>query len=239
MIMYLCCRQLLQECESSLKHKTELISKLEAKTFSMTDTIQKMEEKYQKCEKELASAEESSRKMGQQVAEKEVKVSSVEGDLRIEREWRTSLQDTMVKDRDRISQLNQELSQLKSVASKYVSLQEDYYQLKEQCGEHEQTLEELGNQLSISKLQVADLQEEATKTSLKGEGQWTSDKEVSHCKGCSKEFNITRRRHHCRNCGEIYCNSCSDNTMSLPSSARPVRVCDECHVFLVGRYSVM
>nr|CAD7425196.1 unnamed protein product [Timema monikensis] len=221
----------LQECEQELTEKGVMVTRLQAKTSQIGQILNNLE-KYNHLLKdaekggnsskgpngpELASAEESSRKMGQQVAEKEVKVSSVEGDLRIEREWRTSLQDTM----------------------KYVSLQEDYYQLKEQCGEHEQTLEELGNQLSISKLQVADLQEEATKTSLKGEGQWTSDKEVTHCKGCSKEFNITRRRHHCRNCGEIYCNSCSDNTMSLPSSARPVRVCDECHVFLVGRYSVM
>ncbi|KAJ9579990.1 hypothetical protein L9F63_004373, partial [Diploptera punctata] len=35
----------LQECESSLKHKTELITKLEAKSVAMTETIQKMEEK--------------------------------------------------------------------------------------------------------------------------------------------------------------------------------------------------
>lgn len=77
---------------------------------------------------------------------------------------------------------------------KYVSLQEDYYQLKEQCMEHEQTLEELGNQLSISKLQVADLQEEATRSITKGDGQWALDKEVTHCKGCNREFNITRRR---------------------------------------------
>lgn len=46
-------------------------------------------------------------------------------------------------------------------------------------------------------------------------------------------------QHHCRNCGEIFCNACSDNTMLLPSSAKPVRVCDDCHVFLVGRYSVV
>lgn len=37
---------LFQECEGSLKHKTELITKLEAKTLSMTETIQKMDEKY-------------------------------------------------------------------------------------------------------------------------------------------------------------------------------------------------
>ncbi|PNF23373.1 RUN and FYVE domain-containing protein 2 [Cryptotermes secundus] len=229
----------LQECESSLKHKTELITKLEAKTFAMTDTIQKMDEKYKQCENDRIAAEESSRKLGQQVAEKEVQNSGIEGDLRIEREWRTSLQETVVKDRDKISDLHQELAQLKSVASKYVSLQEEYYQLKEQWMEQEQTLEELGNQLSISKLQVADLKEEATRNVAKVEGQWASDKEVTHCKGCNKEFNITRRRHHCRNCGEIFCNACSDNTMSLPSSAKPVRVCDDCHVFLVGRYSVV
>jgi hypothetical protein len=75
-----------------------------------------------------------------------------------------------------------------------VSLQEEYYQLKEQCTEQEQTLEELGNQLSISKLQVADLREEATRNIAKGDGQWASDKEVTQCKGCNKEFNITRRR---------------------------------------------
>lgn len=39
-------QSLFQECEGSLKHKTELITKLEAKTLSMTETIQKMDEKY-------------------------------------------------------------------------------------------------------------------------------------------------------------------------------------------------
>lgn len=39
-------KYLFQECEGSLKHKTELITKLEAKTLSMTETIQKMDEKY-------------------------------------------------------------------------------------------------------------------------------------------------------------------------------------------------
>jgi len=73
--------------------------------------------RYKQCESERTAAEESSRKLGQQIAAKEVQNSSIEGDLRIEREWRTSLQETMVKDRDKISQLNQELAQLKSVTS--------------------------------------------------------------------------------------------------------------------------
>ena len=43
-------------------------------------------------------------------------------------------------------------------------------------------------------------------------------------------------KHHCRNCGGIFCNSCSDYTMPLPSSAKPVRVCDACYTALLQRY---
>lgn len=74
---------------------------------------------------------------------------------------------------------------------KYASLQEEYYTLKEHCLEQEQTLEELGVQLSASKLQISDLKEEATR---KVEGAWAKDKNVTHCKACKKEFNMTRRK---------------------------------------------
>ncbi|KAK3089525.1 hypothetical protein FSP39_004264 [Pinctada imbricata] len=69
------------------------------------------------------------------------------------------------------------------------------------------------------------------------EAQWKSDQDASHCSSCSKEFSISRRKHHCRNCGEIFCNECSDNKMPLPSSAKPVRVCDNCQTLLLQRYS--
>jgi hypothetical protein len=85
--------------------------------FPIPVTLCWCEIRYKQCESERIAAEESSRKLGQQIAEKEVQNSGIEGDLRIEREWRTSLQETVVKDRDKISQLHQELTQLKSVAS--------------------------------------------------------------------------------------------------------------------------
>lgn len=71
-------------------------------------------------------------------------------------------------------------------------MQEDYYSLKDQCIEQEHTLEELGAQLSASKLQIADMQEEVNKN--KNEGAWAKDNSVTHCKACSKEFNLTRRK---------------------------------------------
>ncbi|KAJ8931498.1 hypothetical protein NQ314_015569 [Rhamnusium bicolor] len=225
---------LFQECEASLKHKTEFISKLEAKAQSMTDTIQTLENKYRESESNRITAEQLKREVDMQAAHVEEQANNFEGDLKVEREWRVSLQDTMQQDRERISKLQIEIGQLKVIAQKYAQLQEDYYTLKDQWLEQEHTLEELGGQLRESKLQISDLKEEINKN--RPEGAWVKDNSAPHCKACNKEFNLTRRRHHCRNCGEIFCNACSENSMSLPSSAKPVRVCDECNILLVGRW---
>ncbi|KAH0950466.1 hypothetical protein HN011_008234 [Eciton burchellii] len=235
----------LQECEGSLRHKTELITKLEAKTLSMTETIQKMDEKCKEMDGVRSGAEERARVLDAEAAEREARTNGVERELRLEREWRTSLQETSISNTEKISQLYQEIDQLKRVSERYLTLQDEYYALKEVCGEQERTLEELGGQLSTAKLAAAELREAADDAQLRQQSAlqestvtWTNDRLVTQCKGCSREFNMTRRKHHCRNCGSIFCNACSDNTMALPSSTKPVRVCDECYVFLVSRYSV-
>nr|XP_050862390.1 RUN and FYVE domain-containing protein 2-like isoform X5 [Vespula vulgaris] len=244
----------LQECEASLNHKTELIKKLEAKTLSMTETFQKLDEqiKVERCDlirrKELdgvrARTEEKAKVLAAEAAERTARAKDVERELHVEREWRTSLQESSISNAERISQLRQENDQLKQVSEKYVTLQEEYYALKEICSEQERTLEELGVQLSAAKLATVELREAADNAQWQsqqdgGGTAWADDRQVTHCKGCNREFNITRRKHHCRNCGNIFCKSCSDNTMSLTDNSKQVRVCDECYVLLVGRYSVM
>lgn len=75
---------------------------------------------------------------------------------------------------------------------KYATLQEEYYTLKERSLEQEQTLEELGVQLSVSKLKIMNLKEEASRNKV--DGIWAKDKNATSCKSCSKEFNLTRRK---------------------------------------------
>ncbi|XP_071859969.1 RUN and FYVE domain-containing protein 2 isoform X1 [Bombus fervidus] len=234
----------LQECEGSLKHKTELITKLEAKTLSMTETIQKMDEKCKEMDDVKSDAVERVRILGAEAAEREARANGVERELRLEREWRTSLQEASISSAEKISQLHQEIDQLRRVSEKYLALQEEHYALKEICTEQERTLEELGGQLSTAKLAAVELREAAdnahqqqNQQQQEGAATWANDRLVTQCKSCNREFNITRRKHHCRNCGKIFCHACSDNTTALPSSTKPVRVCDECYVFLVGRYS--
>ncbi|XP_053442377.1 RUN and FYVE domain-containing protein 2 isoform X5 [Nycticebus coucang] len=86
----------------------------------------------------------------------------------------------------------------------------------------------------LSKLKIEDIKE--ANKALQGL-VWLKDKEATHCKLCEKEFSLSKRKHHCRNCGEIFCNACSDNELPLPSSPKPVRVCDSCHALLIQRCS--
>lgn len=56
---------------------------------------------------------------------------------------------------------------------------------------------------------------------------WVNDSDVRLCPGCAKSFNLTRRRHHCRLCGAIMCNACSqfiayDEARNLIDSDEPV-----------------
>ncbi|XP_035247122.1 WD repeat and FYVE domain-containing protein 3 isoform X4 [Anguilla anguilla] len=60
---------------------------------------------------------------------------------------------------------------------------------------------------------------------------WVKDELVDSCSGCAVRFSLTERRHHCRNCGQLFCQKCSrfqSEIMRLKISS-PVRVCQNCY----------
>ncbi|ETN70199.1 FYVE zinc finger [Necator americanus] len=60
--------------------------------------------------------------------------------------------------------------------------------------------------------------------------RWVPDEDCEQCTACSAPFTVVRRRHHCRNCGRIFCNRCSRNSICIPELGydRRVRVCNLC-----------
>ena len=61
--------------------------------------------------------------------------------------------------------------------------------------------------------------------------KWKLDHEANFCKECEQHFTaVTRRRHHCRICGEIFCNSCSPKKV-IKNFQRKQRVCGNCYSY--------
>lgn len=229
----------LQECESSLKHKTEFIAKLEAKSETMAEALQRMDEMYNQLQREkMTTVEELSKESEELKINNEV-TNCLEGKLKAERERKELLERFLHEEKEKITKIKEENTQLKVIANKYIELQEENHKLVDQCKEQDKALEELGAQFGLSKLEVSELKEQVSEKDVKLEISWAKDKEVTNCKSCQKEFNFKRRRHHCRNCGDIFCASCSNNTIALPGTSKPVRVCDTCHHSLMEYYTIV
>ncbi|XP_015239161.1 PREDICTED: myotubularin-related protein 4 isoform X2 [Cyprinodon variegatus] len=65
--------------------------------------------------------------------------------------------------------------------------------------------------------------------------RWVPDHMASHCFNCDCEFWIAKRRHHCRNCGNVFCKDCCHLKLPIPDQQLydPVLVCNTCHDLLL------
>lgn len=68
---------------------------------------------------------------------------------------------------------------------------------------------------------------------------WVPDEAVSKCTACGTDFSAFVRKHHCRNCGDIFCDKCTHGRIALTAdaNAQPVRVCDRCMAEVTQRLS--
>ena len=119
-------------------------------------------------------------------------------------------------------------------------LQEDKSALENNCSQWESEVErlklnmgELRRRLEDSQAALHELGRENQSLQMENaklQGRkWADDSEVDDCNGCQNGFNLTVRKHHCRNCGQIFCNECSSRTTAVGNSRKPVRVCEPCY----------
>ena len=62
--------------------------------------------------------------------------------------------------------------------------------------------------------------------------RWVPDEFARACASCGRDFGLLRRRHHCRGCGEIFCDDCCSARVAMPhiGYTEPVRACSACAV---------
>ncbi|XP_017869021.1 PREDICTED: RUN and FYVE domain-containing protein 2 isoform X3 [Drosophila arizonae] len=252
----------LQDCNASLTHKTELMSKLECQKEDMASTIEQLEKKWTNDKSNLGEIlKTTSQTLSTQVSACEERAARAEAETRIEREWRVSLQEKELKLKEKIATLQMCVKELNEERQKNEKLKLDLEKVRAQWSEAQTTLEELGIQLSVSKLKISEfqdnerrqlrqqqqllsgssqsLQQTLPENPVSSPGIWAPDSIATHCTACTREFNLTRRKHHCRSCGEIFCKACSEHTLPLLNAqgqpGRPVRVCNACYTATSGK----
>ncbi|XP_070960103.1 RUN and FYVE domain-containing protein 1-like isoform X1 [Oncorhynchus clarkii lewisi] len=232
-----------QDCEREVQRKEEEEGQLEEKMNQMETTIKEMEQRLQNSERDRRQSDQTERDMRtelegrvdslqKQLSDLDTLRLCLESDLRSEKEQRQAIQRALQREQDNSTELRTQLQQIQGLHTELQEVHQEKKQLQLTCQEQETALQEMGLHLSQSKLKMEDFKE--VNKALKGQA-WLKDDEATQCKHCQKEFSIARRKHHCRNCGDIYCNSCSSNELALPSYPRPVRVCDICHSLLLQR----
>ncbi|NWI12875.1 ZFY16 protein, partial [Crypturellus soui] len=73
--------------------------------------------------------------------------------------------------------------------------------------------------------------ESVKKPLLLGQKQpsWVPDSEAPNCMNCQVKFTFTKRRHHCRACGKVFCGSCCNRKCKLQYMEKEARVCIGCY----------
>lgn len=66
------------------------------------------------------------------------------------------------------------------------------------------------------------------------EPNWMPDTSANTCLNCNSSFTLLTRRHHCRNCGKIFCNECCSEKMLLPHLGKNEleKVCNNCKLIV-------
>ncbi|XP_072372269.1 zinc finger FYVE domain-containing protein 16 isoform X2 [Scyliorhinus torazame] len=78
-----------------------------------------------------------------------------------------------------------------------------------------------------------DVTEQLTKEATvlgQNQPQWIPDSEAPNCAKCQARFTFTKRRHHCRACGQVFCAACCNQKCKLQYlENKEARVCVVCY----------
>ncbi|KAL8583835.1 hypothetical protein ACOMHN_040304 [Nucella lapillus] len=61
---------------------------------------------------------------------------------------------------------------------------------------------------------------------------WVPNSQITTCRGCDLVFTTNEQKHHCRACGQGFCDDCSSQKRTVPERGwkdEPVRVCEACY----------
>ena len=176
--------------------------KLEATQLSLGAEIQELHADFAATENKLAEAEATSRTVGNTSDAMTVEKAVIED----------ALQEALVERVD----FEQRLA---VVTKQHTDLAEKFNTLSHKSRDQARMIQGLNDDNLALHKQIGD---QLSKT-------WEHNQVATNCRSCKSNFTATKRKHHCRNCGQIFCDKCSKQKAKTQTSKKPVRVCEHCY----------
>ncbi|XP_075058626.1 protein RUFY3 isoform X3 [Mixophyes fleayi] len=221
----------LQSSDLAVKQKSELNSRLEEKTSQMAATIKQLEQRLRVVERDRQAAEEANRLFKQEFGDK---IESLQLEVDQLRKQRAHCETELKKEKNRRSSGNHK--ERESPENKYTPLR--IPQLLQR-----NTIKTNAQNKGLDENVRAAVNETNTTTpnnsmssSINLENEDSKKKILQMCQLCREESSILLTKNECKNCGGIFCSTCSSNEIPLPSSINPERVCNHCHKKLIQQY---
>ncbi|UJR36629.1 hypothetical protein I4U23_029349 [Adineta vaga] len=227
------------QIESSRNDEHEhQIQALEKENQMLRETISQLETNIEEINKEKHALNDTNESLSRDLAKIDAEKTSIETDLRVEKDFRQRLQQTLTGEKEKVSSLQFDIHELNLIKQEYDAYKKEMTKqqndLQKKFQDQEETIRELALKLEVSIKREDEFRE---KDGLRS-STWMKDEDVKDCCQCKKEFSQLRRKHHCRNCGQIFCETCAGTKFPLPSSNKPVRVCDMCRNHLLAQCAV-
>ncbi|CAF4018026.1 unnamed protein product [Rotaria magnacalcarata] len=215
----------------------ELHNSLLKVSESLTEVTQAADRQREKCENQIASLEHEltnvqsdlesrTKKYEMQFSALTENLATVRGELKAAHEKLVHFEQVKIEKADLHTRLiaSQDESQVlldRSLTSENRSekLLLENGQLAKKNSDLESALQEIARE--YQSLQIY--------TNTITQRRWLNDHDVHECMKCNQTFSLTQRKHHCRSCGNIFCDTCSSKTAIVAAaSKKPQRVCDQC-----------
>ncbi|XP_072261475.1 protein RUFY3 isoform X2 [Pyxicephalus adspersus] len=222
----------LQSSDLAVKQKTELNSRLEEKTNQMAATIKQLEQRLRVTERGRQSAEEANRLFKQEFGDK---IESLQLEVDQLRKQCTHYEAELKKEKKRFSPGNQK--EKESSENKYTPLRIPHLLQKNAAKMNAHNKVDGNVRPSVNEADSTTPTKLSSHTvDVENEGEDNEKKVLQMCQLCREESSILLTKNECKNCGGIFCSTCSSNEIPLPSSINPERVCNLCHQTLIQQY---
>ncbi|XP_032433756.1 protein RUFY3 isoform X1 [Xiphophorus hellerii] len=215
-----------QSADLSSKQKSEAIARLEEKISQMSGTVNQLENRCKQAERERDLALEANRLFKQDFGDK---IEGLQAEVEQLHRQRFGLEQELRREREQKQNLS---AAARASAPRKIKHPESPPKLLSQSTPTKtaQPLGELEEKTSLSSSLSSHTEDEQEEKLPEGPQPYV-------CNLCKQDDSLLRTKKQCKNCLNVFCESCVSHELPLPSSILPETVCASCYSQLLQQYS--